>query len=103
MRKYKVQITNEALRDMKHIYEYIADNLYAPSAALNLYNKIADAIESLSTMPARIKIMDSEPEHMRGIRRMNVDKYSVFFIIHDDKVIVTNVLYGSSDVSARLH
>lgn len=42
--------------------------------------------------------MDSKPEHIKGIRRMNVDNYSIFYIIKHDKVIVTNVLYSASNI-----
>ncbi len=34
---------------------------------------------------------------------MPVDHYSVFYIIRQDKVIVTNVLYSASDVESRLN
>ena len=46
--------------------------------------------------------MESEPERTRGLRRFIVDNYAVFFIIADDVVIVTNVLYGASDIENRL-
>ena len=36
------------------------------------------------------------------IRRMLVDNYSVFFVIQDDKVVVTDVLYSASDIERRL-
>ena len=46
--------------------------------------------------------MNSEPEHSRGIRRMFVDNYSVFYVIFNNEVIITNVLYSASDISKRL-
>lgn len=52
-------------------------------------------------MPERIELMESEPERTRGLRRFIVDNYAVFFIIADDVVIVTNVLYGASDIENR--
>ena len=102
MERYIIQITDEAQGDMEAIYQYIAQTLQAPDTALRQYNRIADAIMELEYLPKRIKIMDSEPERARQIRRMNVDNYSVFFIIRDHRVIVTDVLYGASDISARL-
>ena len=53
-------------------------------------------------MPERIKLMESEPEKTRGLRKLIVDNYAVFFIIVGDTVIVTNVLYGASDIENRL-
>ena len=102
MKQYRVLITDEALNDMESIYEYIAEELLAPDTAMGQYNRIADAIETLDQMPERIKLMESEPEKTRGLRKLIVDNYAVFFIIADDIVIVTNVLYGASDIENRL-
>jgi len=33
---------------------------------------------------------------------MPVDNYSVFYVIKNDRVLVTNVLYSASDISKRL-
>ena len=79
MKQYEVKITDEALGDMGKIYEHIACVLLSPENALGQYNRIADAILKLDMLPERFKIMDSEPEHSRGIRRMLVDNYSVFY------------------------
>ena len=102
MKQYRVLVTDEALNDMESIYEYIAEELLAPNTAMGQYNRIADAIETLDQMPERIKLMESEPEKTRGLRKLIVDNYAVFFIIADDIVIVTNVLYGASDIENRL-
>ena len=102
MKQYRVLITDEALNDMESIYEYIAEELLAPDTAMGQYNRIADAIETLDQMPERIKLMESEPEKTRGLRKLIVDNYAVFFIIAYDIVIVTNVLYGASDIENRL-
>ena len=102
MKQYGILITDEALNDMESIYEYIAEELLAPDTAMGQYNRIADAIETLDQMPERIKLMESEPEKTRGLRKLIVDNYAVFFIVEDDTVIVTNVLYGASDIENRL-
>ena len=102
MDKYEVKITDEALADMEKIYEYIATQLLAPENAMGQYNRIADAILKLNVMPERFRVMDSEPEHSMGLRRMLVDNFSVFYVVQGDKVIVTNVLYSASDIESRL-
>lgn len=102
MEFYKIHITDEALNDMESIYEYIAEELLAPDTAMGQYNRIADAIETLNQMPERIKVMESEPEKTRGLRKLIIDNYAVFFFIAENKVIITNVLYGASDIENRL-
>ena len=66
------------------------------------YNCIADAILSLDTFPEKFRLLESEPEKAKEIRRMVVDNYSVFYVIKENRVIVTDVLYSASDIEARL-
>lgn len=102
MKQYTVEITNEALTDMEQIYNYIANDLLSPEIAMNQYDRIADAILTLDTLAERIRIMDAEPEHSRGIRRMLVDNYSVFYVVQGEQVIVTDVLYSGTDIDSLL-
>jgi toxin ParE1/3/4 len=102
MKQYTIQITDKALADMEEIYNYIADQLQAPEAAMRQYNRIADAIESLVMLPERVKLIDIEGECGLSLRQMLVDNFSVFFHILAERVIVTNVMYSASDIGKRL-
>jgi plasmid stabilization system protein ParE len=102
MKHYEVLISDKANEDIENIYKYITDTLQAPLAAVNQYDRIADAILTLEIMPERIKVMDSEPEHSKGLRPLIVDKYTVFFVIKGETVNVVRVLYSASDIRKRL-
>lgn len=102
MKQYTVEIAEEAFADMEQLYNHIAFVLLASDNAMGQYNRIADAILKLDVFLERFRIMDSEPEHSKGIRRMLIDNYSVFYVIKHDRVIVTDVLYGASDIEERL-
>lgn len=102
MKQFTVQITDKALADMEEIYNYIATQLKAPENAMGQYNRIAEAIEGLHVFPERVKLMESEPERIMGLRQLVVDNYSVFYVIEDRQVIVTRVLYSAMDISRRL-
>ena len=102
MKHYEVFISQKACEDMEAIYDYIAETLLNPTAAVKQYNRIADAILTLEEMPERIKIMNSEPERSNGLRPLIVDKYTVFFVVKNDTVHITRVLYSSSDIVKRL-
>lgn len=99
---YHVKITNEALSDMEEIYTYIAEQLLEPEIALDQYNRIADAALTLDENPERCRVMDIEPEHSRGMRKLLVDNYTIFFVILEDIVYITDVLYSASDIEHRL-
>ena len=102
MKRYTVQITDRALRDMEEIYTYIAEQLQSPENAMNQYNRIAKGIEGLDIFPERVHVMESEPEHSMRLRQFPIDNFSAFYIIEGDSVIVTRVLYSASDISRRL-
>lgn len=102
MKHYTVQITDRALADMEEIYNYIAIQLQAPENAIGQYNRIAEAIEGLCVFPERIKLMESDPERMMGLRQLVIDNYSAFYVIENMQVIVTRVLYSAIDISKRL-
>ena len=102
MKQYKVEITKEALQDMEDIYNYIANELLSPENAIGQYNRIAGEILRLDMFPEKFKVLESEREKKRELRRLVVDNYSVFYVINEDRVIVTNVLYSASDIEKRL-
>lgn len=102
MKQYTVQITDKALADMEEIYTYIAEQLLAPENAIGQYNRIAEAIQNLNVFPERVRIMESEPEHAMGLRQLPIDNFSLFYVIEDNRVVVTRVLYSASDISRRL-
>lgn len=102
MKQYVVRITDMALADMEEIYNYIAIQLQAPENAMGQYNWIAEAIEGLNVFLERIKLVESEPEQIMGLRQLVIDNYSVFYVIEDMDVIVTRVLYSAMDISRRL-
>ncbi|SJZ50234.1 type II toxin-antitoxin system RelE/ParE family toxin [Anaerorhabdus furcosa] len=93
MKKYKIKITENALIDMGEIYNYIALDLLVPEIAIKQYSRITDKIMSLVTLPERFEII--QMEGLNQLRRMKIDNYFVFYLIQDDDVIVTNVLYST--------
>ena len=99
---YSVNISAQADKDIRAIYEYIALNLQSPENAMGQYNKIADAALELGFFSEKFRLVDFEPERSQGLRRMLVDNYSVFYVFKEEVVIVTRVLYSASDIEKRL-
>ncbi len=102
MKRYTVKITDRALADMEEIYNYIANQLQASENAIGQYNRIAEAIEGLNVFPERARLMEADLERTMGLRQLVVDNYSAFYVIENEDVIVTRVLYSASDISKRL-
>ena len=102
MKHFAVEITDRALVDMDALYTYIAETLLSPETAMQQYNRIAEAVEFLTTLPERCRRFESQPERDMGLRLMPVDNYSVIYSIDENRVVVLRVLYSASDIIARL-
>lgn len=102
MNKYNIRITTTADKDMKEIYNYIAKKLSSPQNAKDQYDRIAKAILSLQFFPRRYVLFDVEPEHSYGLRKMVIDNYLVCYIVDEKNVVITDVIYGASNVHSKL-
>lgn len=87
-KKYKLIILPEAQQDIQNIILYIARELCAPQAALDLQKEFQKEINSLSSMPKRIKTVNEQPWKNAGVRKMKVKNYYIYFLVDDDKMIV---------------
>ena len=101
MKQYALEITDNALFDMEQIYFYIAHDLKAPENAKGQYNRIANQILMLETMPFRYPIMSGGELERREIRLMPVDNYSVLYLVREEDVVVTDVIYSAANIRER--
>lgn len=100
MDKYQVNYSEEALRDLRDIFEHIAFELKEPAIATAQVNRIRNSIRSLDALPNRNKAVEWEPWVKRGVRQMPVDNFIVYYI-PDDKNLMVNILrifYGKRDI-----
>ena len=100
MDEYQIQYTDEALQDLRDIYDYISVELKSPGIAAAQLRRIRDEIRSLGMFPKRYKAVEWEPWSSRGMRQMPVDRFIVFYVADDGMlaVQVVRVLYGKRDI-----
>jgi plasmid stabilization system protein ParE len=93
---YKVIIDSRAEEDMYEIFDYIFDVLKSPIAAKNLFTEIKDQMSSLSIQPERCTFVSDAQFRYRGIHKLFVKNYIIFFVIDYDKdeVHVIRILYN---------
>lgn len=102
---YKVEISKQAGADLRGIYEYIAFELQSPENASGQMDRLEECILSLDQMPERFREYDKEPWKSRGLRKVPVDNYLVFYIPDKNTkiVTVTRVMYNRRDVGTQLN
>ena len=96
--------TAKAWNDLEEIYEYIALQLQEPVIAQRMYNSIVSAIHSLDTFPLRYALFENEPWKSRGLRKLLVKKYLVFYTVDEVKkaVNIIRIIYGGRDLDKQL-
>ena len=99
MATYKTCLSQRAAQDLLNIVIYITNELKAPEVALNLSKKIDEAIGSLETMPERIGFVKDERLATKGIRKLMIERYFIFFTINDPEktVNIVTVQYARRD------
>jgi len=87
----------EAARvDIDDIYDYIADELQNPIAAIRRVTLIEQAIASLRENPNRFPLVRDDSLALEGYRMIIVKNHLVFFVICEPGKLVSviRVLYG---------
>lgn len=104
MDSYEIIMTDDATADLIELRDYIAEVLLAPETALSYIRAIRAEISTLSEMPARIRTVDDEPWHSRGIRRIIAKNFYVYYRIDESskRIYILNIIYNKRDQLRQL-
>lgn len=96
---YTVKVTSQAEAQIQEILSYINHELKSPDATLHLLDALEASFLSLSQLPQRVALVNEEPWHTNGIRRLPVKNFLVYFRIDEDdmKVQIIAVIYAKRD------
>ena len=102
---YEVEVSEQADRDLREIFEYIAFELQSPENASGQLDRLEEQILNLDTMPERYRKYENEPWKSRGLRVLPVDNYVVLYIPDSDKKVVTilRVMYAGRGIDNQLN
>ena len=100
MDEYKIIITPDAETDLNELDDYISFYLMAPDIAISCIRYIRSKIAGLRKAPKRYGLIEDEPWHSRGIRRMNAKNFAVFFYVYEEyaEVYIQNIIYQKRDL-----
>ena len=95
---YSVNISTQADKDIRAIYEYIALTLMSPENANAQLSRLEDRINKLDNLPKRF------PKYKNEIRFMPVDNYLVFYTVEEvsKNVSILRVMYGKRNIEKTL-
>lgn len=89
MRKYIVEILDNAIEEIENITDYIAED--SVTNALNWYENTTDKIRSLDSMPERCPIADESPYFDFKVHCLLVNDYRVLYRINGNKVEILHI------------
>ena len=102
--RYEVKLTAQAIGQIGETVQYISKIMSEPEIALKWANTLQSEIGKLSFMPFKYALTEEEPWREKGIRKMPVKNFLVYYLIDDENktVWVMAVIYGRRDQSAAL-
>ena len=92
--KYEVIIYPLAKKDIQDIYKYIYYELRNVIAANKLMERLKEKMENLRFFPLSFPVVDNEYIKYKGIRKVIVDSYIIFFRVYDKEVQILRVIYS---------
>ena len=101
---WKIEYADQAKRDLRSIYEYIAFILLEKGTAADLYKAIVTEINSLDMMPKRYPLYHDEPWTSCGVHFLTVKDYLIFYLVNDEAetVSIVRIGYGGQDIGRFL-
>ena len=102
--RYEVKLTAQAIGQIQETVQYISKVLLEPETARKWAGTLEHEIGKLDFMPLRYPLTEEEPWRTRGIRKMPVKNFLVYYLVDEDTktVWVTAVIYGRRDQIAAL-
>ena len=98
MDDYRVKLSPEAVRDLDHIYAYLAEHLLEPGTAEHMVGRLEKGILSLARMPERNPIRRLGVYANQGYRQLFVQKYVIVYRVLRQKkeVHIITIRYAPS-------
>lgn len=92
-KKYKVNISFNAQKDLEHIFFYIAEE--SINNAKKLILELEEKIYSLDTLPDRFAPIPESIFFGTNYRHITHKKYRVIYKIHNNNVYILRVVHGA--------
>ena len=96
---YKLTYLPLAQKDLRTITSYIADNLKAPKAAMDLVDALDNSIYQLQQFPYSCKLYQPTQPLESEYRMLNVRKYLVFYVVTEHEVEIHRIIYAKMDIT----
>ena len=93
--RYEVKLTAQAIGHIEETVQYISKTLLEPETARKWADVLQCEIGKLDSMPSRYPFTEEEPWRTKGIRKMPVKNFLVYYLNDEERrtVWITAVTY----------
>lgn len=95
--KYTLRYIPRYEKDLNEIVDYIVIKLHSRDSAMNLVDKIENAILERLKYPLAFEPFQSERKRRNPYYRIYIDNFTVYYVVIDDIMEVRRVLYKGRD------
>ncbi len=101
---YKLAYLPLANRDIANAVNHIADELFAPKAALDLLEALDQSISRLKDFPYSCRVYQPVKLLEQEYRILTVKNYAIFYTVDEQKKLVeiARVIYAKRDLEKQL-
>ncbi len=85
---YEVKLAIQAVNQIGETIQYISKILLEPETARKWADTLQYEIKKLDTMPTRYPLTEEEPWHTKGIRKMPIKNFLVYYLVDEEKKVV---------------
>ena len=85
MKKYKIEVSEAAKRDLENIISYLKYDLAGDIIADKYKILFKQELKKLADMAGSMPILDEELTGHKNIRKINVRNYIIFYVLDEDK------------------
>ncbi len=96
---YQVKLTPVAFAELSSIFRRIGAHSFSSKSRDERISAISKAIFSLDELPYRCPLVENEPLHSQGIRKMPVEGYIVYYKVSEaeKRVEILAITHGKQD------
>lgn len=98
--KYQLRYLPIFYEDMAEVVDYISNDLQNPTAAMKLIDITEQAILKRLKNPLSFQPIHSKKERKYPYYRININNYSVFYVVIGDVMEVRRFLYSRRDIQS---
>jgi plasmid stabilization system protein ParE len=98
----RLRLSPEALRDLKSIHAYIADEQESPQNARKVVASILDRIEDLLRFPDTGTLLSPKVDFETNYRYAKSSGYLIFYRHENGRIFVDRIIHGKRDYIAIL-